>query len=132
MAAALLSRRLSAAVPSLVVESAGVAALVGRPADQLAVDLLRARGIDISNHRARQLMPILAASFELILVMDKDQQRAVEKLAPVARGRVQRLGRFGDFDIPDPYGEPMSAFEFSLAFIERGIQDFVRAFWSAP
>jgi protein-tyrosine phosphatase len=64
MAAALLAHRFSVRGGGAAsVESAGVAALVGRPADSLAVDLLRERGIDLSAHRARQLTPELAAAF---------------------------------------------------------------------
>ncbi len=62
--------------------------------------------------------------------MEKRQERAVESIFPPARGRVHRIGRFGAFDVPDPYGGPRAAFELSLALIERGIADFVRAFWS--
>src|SRR6266542_2985353 len=46
------------------IESAGLAALEGRPADPIAVELLAERGIDISAHRARQLTPELLAAFE--------------------------------------------------------------------
>ena len=88
------------------------------------------RSIDLSAHRARQLTADIAGGFELILVMDERQKRAVEQIFPAARGRVHRLGRFGNFDIPDPYGKPRAAFESSLALIERGIDDYVRAFWT--
>jgi protein-tyrosine phosphatase len=131
MAAALLSQRLSRLVPAAAVESAGVAALVGEPADPLAVALMKERGLDLSRHRGRQLTAELAGAFELILVMDEDQQRAVERIYPVGRGRVHRLGRFGGFDVPDPYGGPRAAFEDSLALIERGLAEFESAFWSA-
>jgi protein-tyrosine phosphatase len=67
----------------------------------------------------------------MILVMDDKQQRTVQEMSPSCRGRVHRLGRFGDFDIPDPYRRPRAAFEHSLALIERGIDDYVRAFWSS-
>jgi protein-tyrosine phosphatase len=131
MAAALLSQRLSRLDPAAAVESAGVAALVGEPADPLAVALMKERGIDLSRHRARQLTPELAGAFELILVMDEDQQRAAERIYPVGRGRIHRLGRFGAFDVPDPYGRPRPAFEASLSLIERGLAEFESAFWSA-
>ena len=130
MAAALLSRRLAALSPDLLVASAGLAALVNEPADPIACALMELRGLDLSNHRARQLTVSLANAFDLMLVMDERQQRAVEKSFPSARGRVHRLGRFGSFDIPDPYGKQRAAFESSLALIERGIDDFVRAFWT--
>ena len=128
MAAGVLLRAPAGA--GLVVESAGLSALVGEGADPLAMGLLLERGVDISAHRARQLTLAIASAFDLILVMDDRQQRAVESLYPSARGRAHRLGRFGDFNIADPYGKPRAAFESSLALIERGIDDFVRAFWT--
>ena len=112
------------------VESAGLAALEGYPADPIAVALLAGRGIDISAHRARQLTPELVARFELLLVMDAMQERRLAVLAPSAGARIQRIGGYGGFDVPDPYGEPRPAFERALALIERGLDDFEREFWS--
>ena len=48
------------------------------------------------------------------------------------RGRVHRLGRFGRFDVPDPFQRDRTAFEEALRLIERGIEDFERALWQAP
>jgi len=128
MAAAVLQQRAG----KLVVASAGLSALVGEPAEPHAVALMRAAGIDLSRHRARQLTPAMASGFDLILVMEEAQRRAVERIFPAGRGRIHRLGRFGGFDVPDPYQQPRAAFEQSLALIERGIGDFERAFWKAP
>ncbi len=112
-----------------VVESAGISALVGKPADPLAQELMRARGIDISGHRARQLIPQLIRSFELIMVMEEAHQRAVEGIMPSARGRVHRIGRWGNFDVPDPYRGTREEFERALALIVRGVDDLEKAFW---
>lgn len=131
MAEALLRARLLARNPKAVVESAGIAALVGQPADPTAVALMAERGLDLSAHRARQLTPELARRFELVLVMEAGHQREVEAAVPALRGRVHRLGRFGDFDIPDPYRQPRDAFERALALVERGLDDFEKAFWRA-
>ncbi len=131
MAAALLKQRLSGAFPGSDVQSAGVAALVGEPAEPIAVALMSERGIDLSGHRARQLTPEMASAFDLILVMEEAHQRTVERVFPPGRGRIHRLGRFGSFDVPDPYGKPRGAFELSLALIERGLADFERALWRA-
>ena len=76
---------------------------------------------------AHRLSTILAA--DLILVMEQRQQRDVERILPVARGRVHRVGRFGGFDVPDPYRKGRAAFEMSLALIERGITEVARAVW---
>jgi protein-tyrosine phosphatase len=127
MAEALLARRLRGRG---TVGSAGTSALVGHPVEPLALELMTARGFDLSAHRARQLTPELLRAFDLVLVMEAWQQREVERLDPSARGRVHRLGRVGDFDIPDPYGEGRPAFENALSLIDRGIDDMEKIFWS--
>ena len=106
------------------VASAGISALVGEPADAHAQAILAARGLDLSGHRAQQLTPELLAQAELVLVMEEAQQKLIERHVPTARGKVHRLGRFGDFEIPDPYRKGREAFERALALIERGITDF--------
>ncbi len=111
------------------VESAGLAALEGRPAEPLAVALLAARGIDLSGHRARQLTPEMLGRFDLLVVMDAAQERHLSAIAPYARARIQRLGGYGGFDVPDPMGEGRKAFERALALIERGIADYERELW---
>jgi len=131
MAAAVLASRLRALGRPGSVDSAGVAVREGTPADPIARELMRERGLDISRHRARQLTPELLADFELVLVMEEGLKREVEQLHPPARGRVQRLGRFGGFDIPDPYGGTRADFERALGLIDRGIADYERALWSA-
>ena len=113
-----------AAVPTGEVGSAGISALVGEPADPHAQAVLAAKGLDLSAHRARQLTPELLAGFELVLVMEEGQQKLIERHVPTARGKVHRLGRFGDFDIPDPYRQGREAFERAAALIEQGIGDF--------
>jgi len=112
------------------VESAGLNALEGHPADPMAQQLMSERGLDLSAHRARQLTPSLARGFDLVLVMEAGHQREVEEVAPTMRGRVQRLGRFGDFEVPDPYHHERVVFEGVLGLIERGLEDYHRAFWS--
>jgi len=130
MAEALLASRLSSLGVRAEVESAGIAALEGEPAHRLAQELLRERGLDISGHRSRQLTGDLIAGFELVLVMGEAQKRAVEHEHPEARGRVQLLGRFGKFDIPDPYGGPRAGYERTVQLIDRGIAEYEQAFWS--
>lgn len=114
------------------VESAGLAALAGRPAEPHAVALLARRGIDISGHRARQLTPEQLAAAEVVLVMEDGQRQWLERLSASARGRVHRIGRTGGYDVPDPYRGPPEAFERALALIERGLDDMEQVFWGRP
>ena len=131
MAQVLLAAALEKRAIDVAVESAGLGALVGHPADPIAVKLMQARGLDLSGHRGRQLTTEIIRSFPLILVMEKEQQRGVEQLDPSARGRVHRIGRVGNFDVPDPYRRGLSAFEESLALIDRGLSQIERVFWSS-
>ncbi|WP_242360379.1 low molecular weight protein-tyrosine-phosphatase [Anaeromyxobacter sp. SG17] len=131
MAEALLRARFAARGRGRV-ESAGLGALEGRGADPIAVALLAERGIDLTPHRARQLTPEMLAAADLVLVMESGHQRQIEAMAPSVRGRVHRIGKFGGFDVPDPYHLPRASFESALALIERGLEDFDRAFWRTP
>ncbi len=129
MAEVMFARDLAAIGVKARVESAGVGALVGEPADPMAVELCREHGLDLTAHRARQLTAAMARDFELILVMDAGHQRAVEAIAPTTRGKVHRVGRFGQFDVPDPYRRGREAFELAFDLTARGLQGFLDAFW---
>ncbi|WP_175866934.1 low molecular weight protein-tyrosine-phosphatase [Burkholderia contaminans] len=118
MAQALLGARL----PEVDVQSAGIGALDGHPADPHAIDLMRERGLDLAPHRARQVSSRQVVRADLILTMDLEQKRWLERRHPFLCGRVFRLGGAArGFDIPDPYLGPRASFEQSLRLIERGV-----------
>ncbi|QTD93212.1 low molecular weight protein-tyrosine-phosphatase [Burkholderia anthina] len=135
MAEALFRARL----PGIDVQSAGIGARDGQPADPHAVHLMRARGLDIAAHRSRRLPPALGAHADLILTMDLAQKRWLEQCVPTLRGRVFRLGlpdpaggRPSGFDVPDPYLGPRASFEHSLRLIERGVDAWCVRLASPP
>ena len=108
------------------VESAGLMALVGEPADPTAVALMAERGLDISGHRGRQAGEPMLSAAELILVMEKHQQGFVESTWPALRGRVFRWGHWENFDVPDPYQRGEGAFRESLSAIDRGLVTWMK------
>lgn len=122
MAEALLKEALSP--EKHTVTSAGLGALAGHPADEKAQQLMKAKGIDISAHQGRQIDTEIIRQSNLILVMEEDHQKAIEAKDPSARGKVYRLGNWGDFDIPDPYRKEMKDFEDALALIEQGVNEW--------
>ncbi|HYW03334.1 MAG TPA: low molecular weight protein-tyrosine-phosphatase [Gammaproteobacteria bacterium] len=121
MAEALLRARR----PGLTAASAGVAALVGEPPPEPAVELMADRGLDISGHRGRQLDAGLVRGFDLLLVMEQGQADWITRSFPFSRGRVQRLGRWRDRDVADPFRRPREAYEAALADIEACLQDWL-------
>ncbi len=84
MAAALLGHNLASHNPAVEVQSAGLAALVGYPADSLAQELLWERGIDLSDHRARQLTAAMIMDADLVLAMETAQVKMVSTWTPAA------------------------------------------------
>jgi len=109
----------------ILVESAGLGALVGEPASELAVVLMGERGIDISSHRAQQLTAELVSKADLILVMESRHKKAIETGDPATRGKVFRLGEWLNQEIADPYRKPRQAFEEALAGIDDCVADWV-------
>jgi protein-tyrosine phosphatase len=109
----------AAALPTIEVVSAGLNALVGMAADPAAVSLMRARGLDISEHRAIQLNRELCARADLVLAMSTEQRKEVERRYPTSHGRVFRIGEFSGYDVPDPYRQSRAAFEQSLKVIDE-------------
>ena len=106
------------------ISSAGVGALVGYPADEHAVSLMKERGLDLSGHEARQLTPQLVSENDLILVLESGHKRVIDANEPSARGKVYRLGEWQDQDIPDPFRKPRAAFEEALLLIDQGCKSW--------
>lgn len=126
---ALLASKLHIEHPSVKVSSAGLGALVNHPADPISVALMKNREIDISTHRARQATSELIFASDLILTMTTDQQERIEQKYPSTRGRVHRIGKWGGFDVPDPYKRPLIIFEQALALIDQGIEEWYNKLW---
>lgn len=123
MAEGLFAKRLKKK-GKFTIASAGLHALVDQPAVCEAQETMRNIGIGISHHRARQLSTEMILASDLILVMEKLQKREIEFLAPCVRGKVHLIGKWSGFEIPDPYNEPMQAFENCLQLLEQGWQDW--------
>jgi protein-tyrosine phosphatase len=118
MAEGLLKKALSGSgKDDCIVSSAGLGALVGHPPDPNACRLMLKKNIDISGYHARQL--------NKDMIMESSHKSAIEEFEPCAKGKVFRLGHWGNFDIPDPYQQNISAFVTSLNLVERGVSDWL-------
>ena len=127
MAEGLLKQALTASgKDDCMVSSAGLGALIGHPPDAKACQLMMEKDIDISSHRARQLNRDMIRKADIILVMETSHKSAIEEIEPCAKGKVFRLGNWGNYDIPDPYQKNLSAFVISFNLIERGISEWLK------
>jgi protein-tyrosine phosphatase len=122
-------RMLKQMLPSKSVASAGLASaksgLVGKPADNSAIQVAAEHGVNLDNHSSQQLTSELCREYDLILVMEKGHIEALTSIAPEARGKTMLFGQWiGQKDIPDPYRQSKEAFEHAYQLIERSATEW--------
>ena len=122
LAAAMLAREF----PDRTLESAGLAALVGWPADPMTIESVAPLKLDLSAHRARQVTGAMCRAADLILVMERDQKIELSRRYPMVQGKVFRLGDAGAFDVADPYRGPRRAYETACIEIASGVNAWGR------
>lgn len=99
----LLAQRLQKAGWQGQVQSSGIGALVGQPADTTTQAMMIAQGVDLGEHRARQINLQQLREASLVLVMENHHREAVLDIFPAARGKTFLLGHWSEGEIPDPY-----------------------------
>ena len=119
----------------LEIDSAGTAGYhVGELPDRRTRQAALRRGYDMSALRARVVEPADFGNFDLILAMDRENLRALERRSPPEMR--ERLRLFLDFapetgisEVPDPYYGGPNGFEDVLDLIEaasRGLLQYLR------
>ena len=113
-------------LPELRIESAGIAALVDRPAEPFALQAMADRGIDISPHRARQVDAETLYRADLIFVMDRTHLRWIDARVPAARGRVFLAGHWQKgAEVDDPFMAPRENFETAAVQLEAHVDAWI-------
>ena len=113
-------RLLRERLPGRQVSSAGVSALVDKPADKVASEVAQQHGLSLEGHSARQLTRELCQDADLILVMEKGHISAVTAIDPGARGKTMLFGHWqGKSEVPDPYRLSREAYEHVYQLLVR-------------
>lgn len=100
---------------------------VGEPPDERSARAALARGVDISDLRARRVRADDFHRFDLILAMDRGHLRALTGMMPPTPRASVRLfldfarGCGGAKDVPDPYYGDGKGFDLVLDMIEDGV-----------
>jgi protein-tyrosine-phosphatase len=120
-----IARRLIAdrGLSSVTVGSAGTSAWPDAPASDGALLVAMEQGMDLSQHRARQLSPELVAGADLILTMGPHHLERAEALG--GEGRSYLLtGYAGNNPRPvsDPFGGDLSVYRATAAELEQEIR----------
>ncbi|MCL2896196.1 arsenate reductase/protein-tyrosine-phosphatase family protein [Brenneria tiliae] len=121
-------RLLKQSLPAKQIASAGLGALVGKPADATATEVASQHGISLAGHSAQQLTSALCRQYDLILVMEKGHIDGVCRIAPEVRGKTMLFGHWlNQQEIADPYRKSREAFEFVYSQLEQSAQKWVQA-----
>ncbi len=116
----------------ITIDSAGTSDFhEGNPPDRRAQATLRAKGVDITRLRARQVTKDDFAKFDYILAMDETNFGDLKKLAPQGYAGVLKL--FLDFaplasvrEVPDPYFGQDNGFEHVYQLIAQASDGLLR------
>ncbi|MGI8464303.1 protein tyrosine phosphatase [Pectobacterium punjabense] len=121
-------RLLRQALPTKRIASAGLGALVGKPADVMASEVASQHNLSLAEHEAQQLTSALCRQYDLILVMEKGHIDGVGRIAPEVRGKTMLFGHWlNQQEIADPYRKSREAFEFVYSQLEQSAQKWVQA-----
>jgi protein-tyrosine phosphatase len=106
---------------------------VGEQADRRTITALAKAGYDGSHHRARQFDPAWFADLDLVVVLDRSQERILRNWAATEydRNKVHLLLSFDAeqallCDVPDPYYSDDALFDSVLGMIERANQALLK------
>ncbi|MBS7455813.1 low molecular weight protein-tyrosine-phosphatase [Coralloluteibacterium stylophorae] len=140
LAEGVLRRRLAeAGLEHVEIDSAGTGDWhVGQPPDSRTVAVARARGLDISGLRARQVHMDDFHAFDLILCADRSNLQALRRLAPPdARAEIALIrdwagaGQDG-LEVPDPYTGGAEDFEAVHAMLDAAAEAIVARLHGRP
>ncbi|MBW1766802.1 MAG: hypothetical protein JRJ65_07085 [Deltaproteobacteria bacterium] len=116
---------------NISVSSAGLLAYPGSPPDPKMVDYLSKTGIPTKQHKSRQITKEDMDWADLILVMEKDHVRMIEKSWPEINSKVELLGNLisespSADDIIDPFGESLYHYRLAQSQITLAIRSLVK------
>jgi protein-tyrosine phosphatase len=111
-------------------ESAGTAALAGRPIAPNAVAALEEVGIYPGPHSARRVNEAMVGGAELVLAMTPQHAATLRRLGSNPAGGIHALPEYAmsiwGEGIPDPYGLTMAAYRSTLRQLYEHVEHVLR------
>lgn len=125
VAAALLRQQMAQASNGAewVIESAGTWAAKARPAHVQMCAVSAEVGLDLSQHRSRNVEDLALTDYDLILTMEQSHKEALQIEFPATRPYVYQLTEMVGlrYDIVDPIGGTLEDFRNTVAELKRVI-----------
>lgn len=123
-----LAEHLLRSLTGLTVDSAGLSARTGDPADPVYLDMAKESDLDLTGHQSKPVTRGLLESADLTLVMTGDHRRRLMEQYPEFSGKIMLLGHWvdGGVSVSDPHRKSVDAYR--QVFVQ--IQDACHR-WSA-
>ena len=92
--------------PDVQVSSAGIGAWEGEKASPQAVEVMKERGIDLSQHRARRVSGNMVQEADFVIPMTRSQAEFLQQTYPEYADKIRSLSAFAGLsgDVSDPWG----------------------------
>lgn len=119
----------------IVIQSAGVYAMPGQPANLNAIETVKDYGANLDDHRASLLTTEMIEQADLILTMTANHKKYVLALAPTATDKVFTLKQYSKedddcsdlhMDILDPYGADLESYKNCAKEIAVELESILR------
>jgi protein-tyrosine phosphatase len=110
-------------VSDVIAESAGLDALDGAPPTEETIEVMNARGVDITSHRSKPFTSDLGKN-DMVLTMTRSQKDRILAEYPTLVGRVFMLDEYAknrSEDIPDPF-KGQTSYEETADRIESSVK----------
>ena len=123
-----LAEHLLRRLTGLTVDSAGLTARTGDPADPVYLDMAKESDLDLTGHRSKPVNRGLLEYADLTLVMTGGHRRRLSERYPEFSGKIMLLGHWvdGGVSVSDPHRKSVDAYR--QVFVQ--IQDACHR-WSA-
>lgn len=94
----------------VIVMSAGLAAMNGGGPSPQAIEVMRAKGIDLTSHASQPLTDQMIRQADMLLVMTRNHRQAILSEYPEMSDRVLLLSP-DQRDVSDPFGGPVEMYQ---------------------
>ena len=134
MAEGLMRKRLyELGKDSVEIRSAGVRALNGMPPTDETVTVMREEGVDVSDHKTKNVTTDMIKGAGLILAMEPIHKDEIIRLVPEAAAKTYLLKEYESqskvnpkgFSVHDPIGKPVEEYRITRDEIKSEIERFV-------
>ena len=102
--------------PDWRVCSAGVSTSYGIPASRFAIQALDECGVDLTPHRSQPVIPQMASTAALLVVMTRGHQAYLQDMYPIAGDKTSLLLQYSpkatDVDLLDPIGLSFDVYRY--------------------